>query len=227
MEWIIDNLQFVIAMILLVAYGLRGLGRRGQQEEEEDGSAPMEGAGPQYDVDEQERTRRIQEEIRRRILARQQGREPGKTVIVDERGFQEELPPEREPPMVRRVQEAPPPVPPPIPRARPFQQEVPSPPPAAAPAGLSAAEQAIVDRQRTLEEQLRKLQATPNANIADAGAYRRQKTPYKIGHAAMGFSKSLRHDLRNPGSLRRAILLREILAMPQGLQAGPPTLPRR
>jgi hypothetical protein len=207
MEWILDNLQLVFVVIIIIVYALRGFRRRPQADEEDGQIEPEDTASG--DPGEAERTRRIQEEIRRRILARQRGEDPeraGPVIVFEDEGeptrevYQE--PPER----------APAPQPPPIPRA-------PQP---------DFAMSAMLERQRALDDQFRAIQASraaATAGIPSIGALAR---PVASGPRGTGrLRRELRRDLVGVRSLRKAVLLREVLGEPPGMRAGMPQLPRR
>ncbi|BET65554.1 hypothetical protein ASA1KI_04720 [Opitutales bacterium ASA1] len=199
MEWILDNLQLVIAAIIIVGYILRGL-KRGNPEEE--AVEQDESTAPHEQADADERTRRIQEEIRRRILERQRGPAEGAPppLIL----FEPE--PEEAPP-VRPVYSTP--APPPIPRME--EQE--------------SAMAAVLERQRSLDDQLRAIRAA-RAAAREQSAFAlpgtRSRDPIKDG--AIG---SLRESLTGPAAMRRAIVLREVLGEPVGLRQGSNEWPRR
>ncbi len=197
MEWILDHLQFVIAAIIIVGYLLRGLRKTGDDE----APAPDRRRQPDSDPGEAERTRRIQEEIRRRILERQRGApaEP-RPVLVFER--------EEEPPALRPDYRAP--APPPIPTRM-------EPDPAMA---------AVLERQRALQEQLQAIRA---ARPADSPARRgaRLRSSVSASRPGDGALRELKRDLTGAQALRKAILLREILGEPVGLRPGFPELPKR
>ena len=203
MEWILDHLQLVIAAIIIVGYLLRGLTRNAPEEAPgQEGSSQSEA-----DVGEAERTRRIQEEIRRRILERQRESEhpePRPVIIFGEReddGYDLQ-PQERRPPVS----------PPPIPRA--LEPE----------SGMAA----VLERQRSLDDQLRAIRAARAAAVAPGArspwGEPLVSTARTRGHGVLG---SLREDLSGVQALRKAVLLKEVLGEPIGLRPGPPHLPRR
>ena len=203
MEWIFDHFQLVLGIVIIVAYLLRGvIGNRVSGGDPDTGT--MEEPA-EVDTDEAERTRRVQEEIRRRILARQRGEEPAQpsrpaTVRLD--------------PVPQRRQ-----TPPPIRQTTAMLVD-----PLA-----DAASQAILDRQRELEEKMKHLR-----HLREAGSGNLPKAPSRSWtqesdrrQSAMVATRKLRGDLHRPDSLRRAIVLREVLGQPLGFEMGPPNLPRR
>jgi hypothetical protein len=90
-----------------------------------------------------------------------------------------------------------------------------------------SASQAVLDRQRRLEEQmnaLRQVRDTASTAIPKRPSRSWEIKSEKIWSAS---DRSLISELHRPGSLRRAVLLREILGQPLGLEFGPLDLPRR
>lgn len=207
MDWIFDHFQLVVGIIIVVGYLFRGvLGARvagGEEREDPRGTTTA-------DTDEAERTRQIQEEIRRRILARQRGEtpSPADTVRLD-----------------------------PVSRPRPVARSVVTPPPirqtvrAVVDPLSDAASQAILDRQRHLEEQMKALRRSHEAGSEGArqapSRSWAQKSERKRSATSATMFGELKADLYLKGPLRRAFLLREILGQPLGLETGPLNLPRR
>ena len=142
MEWFLDNLRIIIFAAIIIVYVLKAVRGRSEAANENDpATRPSPGSGE--DVEEAERTRQIQEEIRRRILARQRGEDPSgmpPPVIVEERE-----PVEVDTPEGGWGRHGPPPVP--VPAAQPE--------PAAVPAYVIRDDAAILEAQRALEEQFR------------------------------------------------------------------------
>lgn len=207
MDWILDHLQLVIAIAAAVAYWLNS-----QRKNATDDAEPQ-------DSEEAERTRRIQEEIRRKIAERRGGQAPAP------------------PPAGAR------PAPPPLLRPRPA--ELPMPPfgapaqPVFAPraareerddeartpaeaderARTAARTAAILERQEKLAEEMRALEAARQearkraAQVATAETERQARE----NRAAVG-ARSLAEELRDAKSARRAIVMREVLGTPVGLR---------
>jgi hypothetical protein len=183
MDWILEHLQvlFVVAIAIVAVLQKLKLVRPG---ENPPGAPP---AGPE----DAERTRRIQEEIRRRIMER--------------RGLMPAAPPPRD------VAEAAPDFPespPMIAEARPIMV---APPPlestegAATPGGSPEFEQ-----QQRLIEQFRELEASRQASTVTVPG------PTATGGTALAYRRL--PDLRSPKGLRRAMVLREVLDPPVGLR---------
>lgn len=214
MNWILEHFQVVIALIVIAAWILRSIAGAEQEERPKRSGR----AAPAEDAAEAERTRQIQEEIRRRILARQRG---------------ETVAPPNPPPMP--AAEAPPPMPvfvepeeeeelldPDYPGEGPRE-----PMPSAARREAEAAQAAILEQQRQLAEQLRALREARSVREASSPPSRRVWAGAR--HATtlhrQTFRSELIRDLHEPVGLRRAILLKEILGEPLALRRDSP-LPR-
>ena len=218
MDWIFDHLQIIVFIAGIIAYWIN------QRRREKAGeSADYHGDGvpevptvrrkldpAEPDPEEAERTRRIQEEIRRKILQRHDDR-PG---------------PAAEPPSL------------PAPTAPEPRPSLPDPTTAPRPlAGgplpdvlrrvleqvrdpeverRAAAERAVRERQRQLQEQLAALEAERQSAQARATSV--------VAAAAEATARrdegdgSLLGDLRGAKNLRRAVVLREVLGPPVGLR---------
>lgn len=193
MDWIFDHLQILIAAGAGVAYWLNQR-KRAQEEENQDAEQPRADA---HDVSGDEaRARKIREEIRRKIAERQRGPSniPG--------------PAAEPPPLFRRFVEEPPVVvKDPFDRER-WQDA------RAEPMGPSAEEQAVLKRQKLLQERMKQLEqihAQTKYKAKNLVPKRAQSSKSSVG------ARSLREDLRHTDSLRKAIILREVLGPPVGL----------
>jgi type IV secretory pathway VirB10-like protein len=198
MEWILDHLQIVIAIAGVIAYWLnaRNKDKAGEPADYDGDGRPdnVPGGGREMRKQDQspepdENTRRIQEEIRRKIAERQgAGRTP--------------------PPPV--------PVPPPVPARR--EPEL---APYAAEARREEVEReaaVVLARQRGLAEQLEALQARKaEAGREAKSVWIQQAQPLNSAKPA-GEDIGLPGELRSARSLRRAIVLREVLGTPVGLR---------
>jgi type IV secretory pathway VirB10-like protein len=187
MDWVLDHLQMLFVIAVAVVAILQKFKRA------RPGAA---GAGPAAEDNEQaERTRRIQEEIRRRIMERR-GLAPG-------------------PPPASATSEEPPPfpaAPPMIEEVRPFVVPPPLEQVMAAPAAADNTRE--LERQQQMLGQLRDLEAArqDQAYVIPAS------TAGAVAAASdAGRSNRLLAELRQPAGLRRAVLLREILGPPVGL----------
>jgi hypothetical protein len=191
MRWALDHLQLIIAIAGSVAWWLnqRRLARKGGEE------PPKETAFE--DPELAERTRRIREEIQRKIEQRA-------------RGYASEQP------TLPRDQPA---APPPVPIVREVVGRAPEPPP------LSRGTAARLETQRNaeiLEQQAALVEQLRQAAEMKAAALRRTQFESHLSSSdeVAGVARSaLTEDLRNPESLRRAFILREILGPPVALRS--------
>ncbi len=208
MDWIFAHFQVVVAIVLVVVWILRSMGAANKPP----GAGRPTRPGANEDPAEAARTRQIQEEIRRRILARQRA---------------ETMPP------AMPASPQPPPMPPTvvvIDEDATYSGEGPHGPmpTAAAHRAEDAAQAAILEQQRTLMEQLHALRAARAAGevMPTAAAMRPERTDAAMATHLRSCRRELRRDLRSPSSVRRAILLKEILGEPLALQRNR-QLPRR
>lgn len=203
MEWIFDHLQIVIAVAAAIAYWLNQRRQAQMGEGEEDGRTESPLRDFNADPEEAERTRRIQEEIRRKIAERAGG------------GPIQVPPPATEPPPLFRTEtSAPRPVASPLPQ-REFGRQVES-TPMTQPPPFQATAAAILERQRQLEEQMRQLEVDRKAARRKAAAVAAQAAT--VVPTATTERGGLLADLRGADNLRRAIVLREVLGPPVGLR---------
>jgi hypothetical protein len=187
MNWILEHMQVLIAIAAAIAYMINR-GHAARQEAEKDADTPAA-------REQAERTRRLQEEIRRKILERR----GGEVAPVDPFGG-----PLRR--IARQLEEA---------AAAARQAEAPPPPP------LDPPLTTVLERQQRLAEQMQALEAareTERRRAADitrrrAGPATRTALPMRGASART----ALLADLRGPHGLRRAVVLREILGPPGGL----------
>lgn len=162
---------------------------RSLRQAREDNPTPPPPAG---DLEQERREREVREKIRRRISERQSG-----------------------------APVSAPPVAVPVPTEAPLRGELPSPipavpPPVVKPVSLAAE----MERQQRLADDLRRLQENKALAARRAAHLAAEKS------AAAQTSSALRRDardelladLRQPTSLRRAFLLREVLGTPAGLR---------
>ncbi|HTZ20584.1 MAG TPA: hypothetical protein VMC06_06855 [Opitutaceae bacterium] len=213
MRWILENIQVVIVIAGAIAYWLNQRQRikQGLPPVDEDGNPIPQKHPPQAALegtDDAARTRRIQEEIRRKIAERR-----------GEPGAPSAPPPMTIPAPVRRV-EAPPPV---------FQDPVQEMmkelqrrlvPVPAAPPPPPAIDQAALARQREIEDRFKALEAQQQAaqqRVADIKATD-AATAASAELAYQASSAGWLAELHDPQTARRAIVLREILGTPVGLR---------
>lgn len=209
-DWILENLRLVIFLGVILVWIMRSVAGR------KSGSASSTGSGPAEDPAEAERTRQIQEEIRRRILARQRGEDSAPVAV-------------------------PPPLPPATStRQQDYEEDLDDPsyagegpnvpmPTAAAHRQADVAQAAILEQQRLLADQLHALRLARAAggSVTPASPLQlSERATARIASHERSCRKELLRDLRSPTSVRRAILLKEILGAPVALQRGL-QIPRR
>ncbi len=201
MNWIFEHIQVIILVGGAIAYWLNQRRKANEEAEAEQRGLMTPPEMPQTHApadDEAERVRRIQEEIRRKILERMGGGAPKPppspmSEVEPEDAFEDEPMPSR-----------------PAARAEAHAQT-------SAREQAATLDQAILARQQQLAEQMRELSAmrglAPDKVATDAEAAEAQSPTSET--AARG---SLLAELRNPASVRRAIVLREVLGTPVGLR---------
>jgi hypothetical protein len=188
MDWVTEHLQLIIAVAGAIAWWLN----QRKQGAEDTAESPEEQTF--QDPELAENTRRIREEIQRKIEQRRRG-----ITLAPPLGQAE---PAEPPPVMREVVLRPPLTPLPSRAAR---------------AHLDAQRTAeILEQQASLAEQLRQAQEMNAATLR-----RRQfetEVASKEEAAAVAVRSALGDDLRNPAALRRAFILREVLGPPLGLR---------
>jgi len=223
MDWILDHLQFIIAFAGVVAYWLNQRRREKSGEEADyDGDGIPENRPVrrkldpnELDPEEAERARRIQDEIRRKILERRAGNAPT-----------EEPPPLMAParPVTRPVWAEPTRAPRPAaggPMAETLRRMIEQVRDPEAEARAAAAEQAVRDRQRLLQEQLEAIDEQRRVEMERAATVRRAQTTLSEERAATTSRRErglLLESLRDSAGLRQAVVVREILGTPVGLR---------
>lgn len=207
MEWISEHLlQIIVALAAAIAAYLNN-----RKKEKSGEPADFDGDGipdnrpgqfepAQMDMEEADRTRRIQEEIRRKIAERR-----GEVVppLVAPRPIAQPIPEV----IQRRFETAE--VPPPLPRKQPSA------------AAQAARDEEILERQRALEEQMRLLEARKaeaRRQATEAAASTSAAVAYRTAAVTKASGPELLADLRSPGGARRAWILREVLSTPLGLK---------
>jgi hypothetical protein len=207
-DWVFDNLQVILVIAGVIAYWINQRRREKAGEEADyDGDGIPENRPVRQDLgggdpEADERARRIQEEIRRKILAR--------------RG---ESPTEAPPPLPGSGPD-PTHAPPPVAGGtlgellRRAIEEVRDP----AAEARAAAEQAARERQRQMLEQMRGLEEEARITRERAASLAAAAAASAASVSRPRRRGSLVGDLRDPESLRRAIVLREVLGKPAGLR---------
>ena len=190
MEWAFDHLRLIVIVGGAIAYWLN----QRRKAKEEQVLREMTQVRPQttQQSDDAERTRRIQEEIRRKILERTGGG-----------------PKQQTPPVKVEIAEAPPLVP----SAQPVMDSYSQP----TEEQSAAADQAVLEGQQRLAAKLVELETTRRENLGKAEAFA-EKTAVAMAASNTAQRGSLLADLRNPTSVRRAVIMREVLGPPVGLR---------
>lgn len=225
MSWVLDHLQLLIAIAAAIAYWLNQRQReKAGKEADYDGDGVPEVPTPRRvldknapDPEEEERARRIQEEIRRKI-AQRRGEAPSPA-------RPESAPPR---PVMQQPVEEPPPLMSPRPVAGPagelqdmVRRALEQRRAAEARARAEAAEAetaAIQERQRRLEEEMRALEERRRIEAARVAAARAATASVYATSATSLRPHDLLVELRSTESLRKAVLTREILGTPAGLR---------
>ncbi|NEQ68841.1 MAG: hypothetical protein F6K21_25740 [Symploca sp. SIO2D2] len=195
-------IKFIIPVVVIIYY-IVSAARGGKSEEE------------QVDPEEADRRRRIQEEIRRKILERQSGGAPQPPPEAREETpdfiFEEEF---EEPETLREP-------------VRPVRRTTaPAPTVVEAPVRDYASE--VAEQQRKMAEQQSRIEEQLRQARERMRGVARAATPSARPGATLGFdesqfagdrlSASVKRDLQSAGSLRRAIILKEVLDKPVGLR---------
>ncbi len=219
LDWLLERIGLVIFVVIFVVQIVRGLlqARR---------AAPPPASSKPDALEEERRVQDIQAEIRRRIAERRGGGAPASAPEAPVAPAAREVAPAAPPPAEPAPAD---PLDPMRRMMRDFEEQMreverkitgeeaapASAPPPLAPAASSLRSEEL-ERQRVLAEQLAALEAERAAarrraeEVAAAGAVR-----------AAGVARAstrLGDDLRDPGALRRAVLLREVLGTPVGLR---------
>lgn len=222
MNWVLDHLQIIIVVAGAIAYWInqRNREKAGQEADYDEDGIPENRPAPRAetrelsprnregtDIDQEERARRIREEIQRKIAERRgQAHAPS----------------------------APAAPPPPLPTFDPFrpvfQEEArPLPPPLRPPEPVTPREPvaayddtAALERQRRLAEQMEQLEeqrreARRAAQRAFDSTEQQAATTQTAQAAGLG-ARLLSAELRDPRTLRRAFLMREVLDAPVALR---------
>jgi len=210
MKWISEHLQFILAGAGAIAYWLtqRRAGENERAEAEKEAAERQAQPASLADAEDESRAGDIREEIRRKIAARR-----GEPSAAERPEPPMETRPFHLPPLMRPLTQ-------PVDTfggpARPSERRQ-EPvrrfePPVMVPSETLAAS---LERQEQLAMKLREL--TEQRAIAA-----RKAAAVAVNNAAVAQRdlavQELRHDLRDPRSLRRAMILREVLGTPAGLR---------
>jgi hypothetical protein len=210
MKWITEHFQLILAIAGAIAYWLNQQRTAAADEAEEKKNAQP---ASMAEADDAMRAEQVRAEIRRKIAERRgEAAEPapaGGVFVPEPAARKIELPPLLRPRPVTPLDPFGGPARPVFKRAEPVAAPVPA---AVAP---DATPEAELVRQEELAARLREL-AEQRALVA------RRATAVSTSDAAVARAAlagdELRHDLRDPRSLRRAVILREVLGVPVGLR---------
>jgi type IV secretory pathway VirB10-like protein len=191
MNWVLDNIRLIVIVGGGIAYWLN---QRRKAKEEAEAARTIAPAPPNAPVnDEAERIRRVQEEIRRKILERVGGvTRPVPTPPPLKAAPQ--LTPKREQTKVEAYTDS--------------QAEA---------ERLVAVDQAMLERQQQLAAKLRELKEQRREHDRPSEVFA-EKTALAMAASGTAVRGSLLADLREPTAVRRAIVLREVLGTPVGLR---------
>lgn len=224
MEWLTEYFEVLLPIALVLFFVLRQF--LGQEEGE---SGPRPG---QSEADDE--ARRIQEEIRRKIIARQQGRSEESGESGDEAvAYREEAPPQQREDRFPRRQETPPPIraeslerpsartaerPPPVRRSQSERRSKPE-------AKAAGKARDLQDELRVQMERLRESREAKEEAVKSSsakGLHRRGKTKRAVvARAHEDVRSQLLADLSTGDSMKRAFLLKEVVDRPIGLRSRP------
>ncbi len=201
LQWVLDNLWTLLIIAGVLAQLLQAVRNR----KEQGGDAPEADLAPRDDQFEDpelaERTRRIREEIQRKIAERQRGGAPA--AEAEPAPWEPEPAPFEEPPPVIR-------------ETRPERAPEPAPMPAYATRVETQRAAEILEQQAALADRLRQAQDMKVAAQRRAAFEAASVSP--IMQARQVARGALLDDLRSPEALRRAFVLREVLGPPVGLR---------
>src|SRR5258708_5698203 len=192
MRWIIQNIQAVVALIIALTI-LRRVFR-----------AQRERTSSRPDAEESERARKIREELQRKMAERRAGGPlnfpPGRKLSPEEAPSPWQSPrPILTPPVMGRMTPRPP--------RDPVKEEISAP----VVTLLDApAIEAVLARQRQLEEKLAEIRAIDRIETRRSAIAAESAT--RSGNPAA--RAAILANLKNPGSLRHAFVLKEVLGAP-------------
>lgn len=186
MDWLFDNLGKLAPVVIFIIYMISSLKKKGGEEEEA------------FDPEAAERARRIQEEIRRKILERQRAGSPATGRPPVERPVYRE-----EPEVVYRAPE-------PVRREAPVRSVEPTP-------WVDLDSDSSSDRYDELQKQLAAAEKLRDSTMSKAAAFG-SRVPVLGSRPQSDLQRSLRAGLASPDSLKTSVLLMEVLGKPVGLR---------
>lgn len=227
MNWILEHLQIVVMLAAAFAYWLKQTNDKAEKEGE-NGASPLSPASSSTE-EQAERTRQIQEEIRRKIAERRAGaaaplppsatpsERPGASSTLAPRpvarsagGTLRERMEAKMTEALKRIEDAAKAA---AEREQNQKQERRQPArPSEAEITSREAERLAAERRATVEELAERERERRMATTALPSMSILKETE------AVPVARSVRDDLRDPGTIRRAWLLREVLGTPAGLR---------
>lgn len=217
-SWLLSHVGVIVFLVVAVS-AVRNMIRVARRGQEGGAAAPRRALSEDDDPEAAERTRRVQEEIRRKIAERRASAAEAEAAATREMVSGQPRPlSERLPPLVRPTR-----VPPLDPFGGPMRKIVRKMEEAAETASArlepdeEAETKAALERQRKLADELRALEAARKMEEQRAAAIAAMQRAEEPGLAISG-RRDLREQLRDPQELRRAVVLREILGAPVGLR---------
>jgi hypothetical protein len=213
MNWIIEHLQLVLAIAAGIAYWLNQQ-RVATAEKENEENPQSKQPASMAEGDDQLRAEQVRETIRRKIEARRLGlpqAESAERTVVEEtveRKF--ELPPIIRPRPVSPLDPFGGPTRPAVKRTEPERVRTVEPP-------VYSDEAAAASLERQTQLALKLQEYAEQKALAERRAAVIKTSEAAVAQRALA-GEELRRDLRDPRSLRRAIILREVLGTPVGLR---------
>jgi hypothetical protein len=216
MNWIFENLNVILLVAGAIAYWLN---QRAKEKAGEDADYDGDGTPDNRprrietsaDIDQEERARRIREEIQRKIAERRGQAAPPP------------MPVPRLDPFRPVFQEDGAPVPPPLRRAEPPPLRPVEPEPLRETPRMFV-DEAALERQRKMSEELERLEEERREARERAAQLRRQTIAAQDAREAVGARvapagvRGIGAELRDPRAVRRAIVMREVLSAPLALR---------
>ncbi len=207
MKWILEHLQIVLAVGAAFAYWLNQRKEARQAKEQEPPRPGADFPSEDHDFENVERTRQIQEEIRRKIAERRGATPPSPAPVAAERTVAPPVlssQPRSEGGLREKIETQ-------LAQARRREVE----------------ERLVLERQQQLEARMRALEAEQNASqqrateiAAAARTESRRIAASEVTANALATmdARAWLDGLRHPQVARRAMVLREVLGPPVGLQ---------
>lgn len=197
MDWLFDNLGKLAPVVIFIIYMISSLKGKGEREESRE---PDPGA--------EERARKIQEEIRRKILARQRGEQPptGRPPEVEPQYEEEED--YEEPEVVFD------------PEPEPLRPAASSPPVVQAPEAVAPGEADPYQKRRLeIEAKMEEAKRMQTAAREKASSILNDyHTSHRESASSVEIRRALREGLDDPKSLKVSVLLKEVLERPVGMR---------